>query len=297
MTKRAQAIWIMLCAFAAAAGAARPSALAQTLLHRQYHGGETLSYRMGGLNESWHYTIRANGVVKKDAAGTFYEEYQWSHMVSDGKPADLSPQTSSFRQRVSLDPAATPSLPDLSKVDPKLIGPITDFMTFYSDLWLAIKTGQLKAEGDHFYFKNGVPHSWADGTYVLLGESSIDFDFTLKSVNARDHTATLLIRHVPPAEPGVKTPAPWMRTPVTAGTPNNWVTVQKTSNGKYTAAAGNETFDVTLVISLADGRIVRGSLDNVVKTITRDCDDQALTACAAPQPHEVERKIEIELLP
>jgi hypothetical protein len=35
---------------------------------------------MSGVNENWHYTIQADGVVKKDAAGVYFEEFQWSHM-------------------------------------------------------------------------------------------------------------------------------------------------------------------------------------------------------------------------
>jgi hypothetical protein len=117
-------------------------------LQRQYHEGDALVYRMNGVNEAWHYSVEGKGVVKKDAAGAFFEEYQWGKMESDGQAMALRVDSDAFRQRLSLDPNQIPSPPDVSKVDPKLIGPVMDFMTFYADLWLANKLGQLTHAGD-----------------------------------------------------------------------------------------------------------------------------------------------------
>jgi hypothetical protein len=263
-------------------------------LHRSYREGETLTYLMTGLNESWHYTVRAEGVVQKNSAGTWIEEFKWTDMTSDGKPYTMAPAMTDLRQKLSLDPRFRPSIPNLSKVDPRLIGPITDLMTFYVDLWLPEMMGVVKKPGDHFYFKMGAPSSWADGTHVLTGDSSIDFDFTMKSIDAAQGTATLEVRHVPPEKPKIPLPGAWMQTPV-ADTANNWVEVTKGDDGKFDAAVGQETFTVDLTVSLADGKILSGKMDNVVQTIERTCDDQALTLCTAPQPHRIERKIEIAL--
>lgn len=268
----------------------------QNPLSRQYHEGQALKYHMTGTNENWHYAIDADGVVKKDAGGVFFEEYQWVNMVSDGQPVSPAPGMAGFRQRLTLDPNQNPSVPDLTKVDPKMIGPITDFMTFYADLWLANKLGVVKRAGDHFYFRNPMPpSSWADGTHVLIGESAIDFDITLKSVDAAAGTAVLVVRHVPPEKSNVKLPAAWMQTPV-GDAPNNWVGVQKEQNGTYTASVGQETFTVEMKVSLADGRILSATMDNPVKTIERVCEDEALSKCGDAKPHEILRKIEIGLV-
>jgi hypothetical protein len=263
------------------------------LLLRRYREGEKLTYHMKGINEDWHYEIQADGVVKKDSAGTYFEEYAWSNLV-DNRKAILSPAMLDFRQQVTLDPNHRPAFPDLSHVDLKLIGPITDLMTFYGDLYLAAKTGKLANAGDHFYLKHGTPNSWADGTYVLTGEDAIDFDLTLKDVNRSDNTATLIVRHVPPEKPEIKLPADWMRKPV-ADTANNWVQVQRSKDGKYLAAVGKETFDVEIKLSLADGKILSGSLDNPLETIERECEDAALARCGDPKPHPIRRQIEISL--
>lgn len=264
-------------------------------LHRQYRDGEKLVYHMKGINEAWHYEIDAEGVVRKDASDQFFELYRWTNMTSDGQPASLLPSTADYRQRLTLDPEQNPSAPDLTKADPKMIGPITDMMTFYSDLWLANKLEVLKKAGDHFYFKNPMPpSSWADGTHVLVGEDAIDFDMTLKSVNADAGTALLEVKHVSPQNPALPLKAAWMQEPVGMGA-NNWVQIAKDTNGKYEAGVGMETFIVDITVSLADGHIVSAAMENPVITIERTCEDEALTKCGNAKRHEILRKIEIAI--
>ena len=265
----------------------------RTLL-RHYREGEKLRYHMKAVNEDWHYEIQADGVVKKDSAGSYFEEYQWSNMISDGQKAVLAPASLDFRQRLSLDPNVNPEQNNLGQIERKLHGPILDFMTFYVDLWLAVKLGNLNHAGDHFYFPLNMAPSWADGSYTLIGEDSIDFDFTLKEINQSDKTATLLIRHVPPEKSRIKLPADWMQKPV-ADTANNWVQVEKTKDGKYSAGVGKETFDVVIKLSLTDGKILSATMDNPVVTIERECEDAAATKCGDPKPHLIRRQIEIYL--
>jgi hypothetical protein len=267
----------------------------QNVLLRRYREGEKLTYHMKGMNEDRHYEIQADGVVKRDSAGVYFEEYHWSNLISDNQKVSLSPASLDFRQQVTLDPNQRFSFPNLSDVDHRLVGPITDLMTFYVDVWLAVKTGQLDNAGDHFYVKRGTPNSWADGNDVLIGEDSIDFDLSLEEVNRSDDTATILIRHVPPERPEIKLPADWMHKPV-AGTANNWVQVQKVKDGKYLAAVGKETFDVEIKLSLLDGKILSGKMDNPVETVERECTDVVLAMCGDPTPHLIRRQIEISLV-
>jgi hypothetical protein len=289
------AVWICVCGSAAMVAGQAP-APAHSPLQRQYHEGEALVYKMNGVNEAWHYSIEAHGVVKKGAGGPYYEEYRWANMTSGGQAVALRADMDAFRQRLSLDTNQNPSMPDLSKVDPKAIGPVTDFMTFYVDLWLANKIGALTKAGDHFYFRNPMPaSSWADGTHVLVGESAIDFDMTLKAVDVAAGTAVLVVKHVPPEKSAVKLPAAWMQTPV-GDAPNNWVSVQKQENGSYAAGVGEENFVVEIRVSTADGKILSATMDNQVKTIERTCEDEALTKCGDAKPHLILRKIDITLV-
>jgi hypothetical protein len=199
-----------------------------------------------------------------------------------------------FSELLSLDPGWMPSAPDLSKADPKMVGPILDLMTFYVDLWIMNKVGILQRPGDHFYFPNPQVGSWADGTQVILGKSHIDFDLNIQSIDPLKHTAVVVIHHVPPSHPNLQFPAAWMQTPV-ADTANNWVQVTKTKDGKYAVGVGKETFDVTITVSTADGSILSASMDNPVVMSGRDCDDAALTKCGVALPHTIHRHVEIAL--
>jgi hypothetical protein len=100
-------------------------------------------------------------------------------MISDGAAHSLREASQKFRQKSSLEPDVLLSVPDLSHVGPKIIEPITDLLTIYSDLWLANQMGIVSKAGDHFYFNSGAPNSWADGNYVLLRQDPIDFALTL----------------------------------------------------------------------------------------------------------------------
>jgi hypothetical protein len=273
----------------------------QRLLTRHYVEGEKLSYHMKASNQDRHgtlrYEIQADGVVKKTADGRFIEEFGWSNLVVNDKPTPLSDGSAAFRQSLSLEPGYTLTVPNLSQVDPILIGPITDLLTFYADMTVAVGQGNLTHTGDHFYFKHGTPNSWADGNYALIGEDSIDFDVILTDVNLSDKTATVKVRHVPPAQPEVKLPVAWMRVPV-ADTPNNWVEVtknfaSKSTGDKYAASVGKETFDVEIKVSLENGRIISGSLDNPLEVLERGCAEETLATCGDPIGYKIRRQIEI----
>jgi hypothetical protein len=62
-------------------------------------------------------------------------------MISDGAACSLPAASQKFRQKLLLEPDVLLPVPDLSHVDPKIIGPITDLLTIYSDLRLANKMG------------------------------------------------------------------------------------------------------------------------------------------------------------
>jgi hypothetical protein len=270
--------------------------LAQGLLERKYKEGEKLHYQMTASNRdrthTLHYSIQADGLVKKDTAG-YYEEFAWSGLMVDGKPIELPPASRDLRQILSLEPNPSLGIPDLSKVHPMMIGPITDLLTFYADMLITKYQGKLAHAGDHFYFRHGTPNSWADGFHAILGQDSIDFDVTLAEVAQKAGIATVVVRHVPPKRPQIKLPAAWMEAPV-ADTPNNWVEVSKTDSGKFTAAVGKEIFVDTIRISLADGRILSATEHNPVEVLQRECQDAALSTCGEPVRFQILREIEIK---
>ena len=93
---------------------------------RHYLEGEKLTYRMKATNRArlttTSYEAQADGMVKKDSAGQFVEEYAWSNLIRDNAAVSLSPAAASLRQILSLEPDYRLSVPDLSQVIP-LVGP------------------------------------------------------------------------------------------------------------------------------------------------------------------------------
>lgn len=263
----------------------------EPLLGRRYQAGDRFSYLMTTRNNDSAYEVRLTATVLRDAAGRFVEEYAWSDLVIDGVPRPLTPASREFRQAVTLNGDAPFVFPDLSRLQPGLIGPVTDLLTFYADLYLAMHAGRLRAPGDRFLVRRDVPNSWADGTVVLVGQGAIDFDITLTGIDRVNGVAGLLVKHVVPEEPAIRIPAAWMRAPV-ANTPNNWVQVRHDGD-RYVAAVGRETFDVELNVSLESGRILYATMVNPVETVVRDCSDVELTDCGEPRRRRIFRRVEM----
>ncbi len=288
----------LLLVFSGIVIAANPKASAQpNLLQRHYREGEPIRYHMTGSNQTGARTVKyeadAEGIVVKDSTGAFSEDLTWSHLVVDGQPVTLPAGEQAFHQRLTLAPETPLALPDLSRVHRSLIGPITDLLNFYADLRLAAGNDSLSRPGDHFVFRHGKPNSWATpAAGVLVGEDAIDFDVTLQGVNDSLRTATVLVKHVPPANPEIRWPADWTRVPV-ADTPNNWIQVLRTGPESFLAQVGKETFDVLLTVSLADGSLVFATMDNVVEVLQRPCKDATLASPGPPSRYRIKRLIEL----
>jgi hypothetical protein len=250
---------------------------------------------MKAENNGAKYQVLITSTTRKKGDGSFVEEVGWSDLVSDGKPRVLTSTAEAFRLEVTLGGGLPFVMPDLSTL-PGLVGPVLDVLTFYADQFLAIHRGAaLQGPGDRVFVEMDLVPSWADGQRVLLGEDHIHIEISLIRVDRSAGLAMLLVRHVPPADPKIRLPADWMRTPV-AGTPNNWVQVRKTATG-YAASIGRETFDVQLVVSLANGAIVSADMENPVTAITRECRDAALTDCGEATTTPTLRRIQMELVP
>ena len=274
--------------------AAQQAATDALTLQRQYADGAVSHYLMTGNNDGWKYTIWATDVVKRDANGRYYEEIGWSGLTSSAEQA-LTPPSLALRQTVSLDdPASYMKVPSLANVQPLLIGPITDTLTFYSDLLLAMRA-KLAQTGQTAYVSRNTPNSWADGQRVLLGQDVVDFSLKVEAVNPVAHTETLLIQHVPPAVLHVQLPAKWMQER-TSAKPNNFVQVSKQDDG-FIAETGKEMFDVRLVVDTRDGQIISATMHNPVALTTRTCKDLELTQCGPEASKTTLREITWKLVP
>jgi len=264
-------------------------------LERRYAVGAVSHYLMRGNNDGREYSIQATDVVKRDAiSGRYYEEISWSDFASSTQQS-RSPASLALRQTVSLDdPASYMKMPNLAVVQPLMIGPITDTLTFYSDLLLAVRA-KLVQPGQTAYVPRTTPNSWADGHYVLVGEDVVDFSIKVESVNSAEHSETLLIQHVPPPALHIQLPAHWMQESETA-TPNNFVQVSK-QDDEFIAETGKETFDVRLVVDTQDGHMLSATMHNPVVLTVRTCTDRELTNCGPEASKTILREINWKLLP
>ncbi len=273
-----------------------PAQTDSTWLVRRYREGEKLLYRITatdqGRDRVTHYEAQAAGEVRRDSAGTFFEEYAWSNLRVNDERVTLPPASLKFRERLSLAPSYRPLVPDLTGIHPGLVGPVVDLLTFYADLQLAMREGSLAQSGDHAYVNDGIPTSWADGNRILTGEDVIDFDITLADVNLTDSVVTLIVRHVPPARPAITLTAPWMRVSG-GGSPNNWVQVSRREGGGFVASVGKETFAASIRLRVADGKVLTATLDNQVDVVERGCRDSSLTLCGDPVRYRITRRVEI----
>jgi hypothetical protein len=171
-----------------------------------------------------------------------------------------------------------------------------DLLSFYADAWLAMRQPSLRLAGDRVVVSHGDANSWADGTRIIIGEDAIDFAITLDDINTSRGITGLTVRHIPPAQPRIRIPADWMRTPV-ADVQNNWVQVARSGDGKYIASIGKETFDVEIQPNLMNGKIVSARMNNPVEVFERECTDQAVALCGEGIRYEILRQISISETP
>jgi hypothetical protein len=294
MLRRLPFVFTLVLVQAAYTSNAQQNVTAEGTLQRRYTDRAVSDYVMTGDNDSWQYTIRATDIVRRDTSGRYYEEIAWSDLTSNAQQA-LTPASLALRQTVSLDdPASYMKVPNLANVQPVLIGPITDTLTLYSDLLLAMQA-KLVQPGQTAYVSRTTPNSWADGQRVLLGQDVVDFSLKVETVNPAEHTETILIQHVPPPELHVQLPAKWMQEP-TSATPNNFVQVSKQDEG-FIAETGKETFDVRLVVDTRDGHMLSATLHNTVLLKTRKCTDRELNQCAPEASNTTLREITWKAIP
>jgi len=241
---------------------------------------------MEGVNNGATYEHRITVAVRKGPDGHLFDEVMFAG------PQDL-------RQAITLDGSTGPFSPadiaaGLSKA-PGLVGPFTDMLTFYADLYLAMHAATLIKSGDSASVPNprSPDRGPTEGMLFSVRITSISRSSSRTFDRSAD-TATLLVKHVPPASPKIRIPADWMKAPV-VDTPNNFVQIVKVAN-RYVASIGKETFDVTLKVRLSDGVLISAVIDNPVLTTERDCTDAAATNCGESRPGKVFRHIELKMI-
>lgn len=205
-------------------------------IQRKYIEGETLKYRIlmshvyDGKETSTYDSI-ATGIVRKDQQGSFFEEFQWTSILDEGVAVKFTKADKEFRQILSLSPPFKLAIPkELTNLSPFMMGPITDFLTFYVDQSLIIReSSALQKAGDHIYLNTAIASSWGKG------QDCLDFDVSLASVDQNKKIAEIIVSHLPPSKICITPAAPWMYEQTTES-PNNWYNVEKEANNWLASA-------------------------------------------------------------
>ena len=279
-------------------GGGGSSSPAAPFLRRIYHDGDRLVYRFRATNKDRRKTVRYSAqaacTVKRDTAGRYTESIAWSELTVN--ESRMPAGAAEFRQICSLDTSSRIVFPDISKVNPFLVGPISDLLIFYADFQLAARSYELNAPGTRTHVENSKPNSWADGRRIRVGEDQLEFDLSLGEIDPADSTITLSVRHSPPSWSNVNMPAHWMYHPIDS-TPNNWVQVTRDEKGVYVGSIGSESYTVVMKIDLRTGAILNGTLENIIDILQRDCADSLLTNCGDTVRYTVRRQSEMQHIP
>lgn len=267
---------------------------------RAYVAGEQLTYEIETANyrdgsRSQLVKARARHTVHvtceaPERACVPYESVEWFSLTVNG---DVIPLPKQRWQLLSLSAKFELAIPDLGGVG-KLVGPMTDALTFYVDASRFSHAG-LEAPGDTRFHAHGQVNSWAAFSDVLLvGEDCVDFRQTLDIVNPE--VVQLSIEHLPPKKPcGLELASAWMSKHIIAGTPNNWVQVFKLDHG-FLAQVGHESFTVRVRYDPRDGHIISATMYNPVESLERFCLDADLQDCVAAKRYNETRKVSYKLL-
>jgi len=103
----------------------------------------------------------------------------------------LSHASLNFRQQLTLDPNHKPGLPNLAQVDGRLIGPITDFFTFYVDVWLSENPAVSTRRGSRIIFSVLGSKAWKS-----LRQPIPPLEFPKQEIY--DFPGSVYLRKVPP---------------------------------------------------------------------------------------------------
>ena len=147
--------------------------------------------------------------------------------------------------------------------------------------------------GDSFAFPFGKPISFLN----VQEEDCVDFELNLTSVDSGNNVATVEVKHVPPKTAcGIRLPAEWMRTPVSADNPNNIVAVSPQPDGTFDISVGSEIIYVKATVQLGTGKVLNATLSDQMKFIDRNCRDPRGESCKEPKTVKQQRDVSLTAL-
>jgi hypothetical protein len=254
--------------------------------HRSYRDGESFSYEM--TTRAFHngQLTGATRAISVHSVNANTETIRWVSLIeSEVDHTDIAQQVAPYT--VSLAEGGSLDLPPLDF--PAMTGSITDLHTFYVAVSERLGLSGLTAVGDSTV-SDALIGDWADGEDILLGKDCTRATLTL--IERTADTATLEARFTPPSEPCFEPAYDWMSERIDASLPNNFQQVRV--NGEQRMAMwGLEQFSVRVVIDRDSGRILSGTLENLLQLTIRGGCTAELSNCQFETPMEIRRHVEL----
>lgn len=182
-------------------------------------------------------------------------------------------------------------LPDLGTIDPRLVEPVTDVITFFVAVSSGAGIANVQRAGDRYALPTPVVGRWAHGKETPVGEDCIAVSIMLREITSE--TATYVTAFEPPTERCLTPALPVMEAPIGQG-PNNFQQVMVSAVDRA-AMWGREQFVVTTVVRRSDGTILEATMDNQLVLRTRlGCADETLQRCQMEVPMRLQRKLHFQ---
>ena len=254
---------------------------------RRYVEGEKYSYEV--VTEGPEPDIAIADVEVRLDGSRPHEWIQWRSLESGSK--DLS-EAAKRMPGYSLSLLPDAPLPLVKPVDnPEMMGPVTDFYTFYFAVSHLAGSDQVKRIGETYLRPEPVVGDWSDGKDFLAGQSRERVSIKLVTLTPR--LAGYETTFAPVG--GTEFVASWMADPACDGQPNNFQMVKSQQPG-YLAVWGCEHYSIHSDTDRRTGQILSAQMIDDLRWHLKFCQDRELQTCTPVPDLNQHRVVYLRLL-
>jgi hypothetical protein len=272
----------------------------KSLLERTYILGDTSRYKITGSEIkngalSSTYIAECRLQVKKDSAGTYYDEVTWLNNILI-TPKDTTNRTD---EALAVKPYPAGQVPVVApgsqKTEPTdMANPIQDLKLFFSTLSPKMGATGLKAKGDIFRKPTVLKNDFGSSKSILKGNSCFSVTFIAKDVTK--NSVITEISFVPPSDSCLPYLADEVKKPLAGDTLNNFQILTPGDGALNNLIYGSATMFMHAVTQKKDGKISQATLNNTFNLkVKLDCDEGYVNCTKEVVPFIVERNISLEM--
>jgi len=269
---------------------------------RKYVQGDSYRYRLtlrefhNGKLAFTNVSICELKVVADDKCVPF-DEIHWLSKKLINKDGETDQTVKALLVKpylISLDGRGSVNLPKIET--PEMTEAIQDFNTFFVAMGPMFPgIDNLKNKGDSL-FMNYFPITgdFSNGSTILKGQDAFYIRFKITDID--NNNAVLNTAFLPPGKIVLAYLTPDMTSSVVPGFFNNFQMVIPSGKDSYEVQYGREYFTISNTIRKADGKIIKGEMDNYLNTILRENCDKEYKNWSSEKPYSERRILTLELL-